>query len=157
MQPATSFCLGTMEPARLNGNAILLLGASNPSEHSQRTIIDDNPSERGKVMLRAPAEAEVGIEGRAPSVLQLRAKFRPDNTGLRLSWQDLSGSALQRPFIARLLKSSLKASAVFRKVPCETRVDNSLSIGGTSGATIPSSMVSDWRVYRLAFLQSTSL
>ena len=51
-----------MEAARLNGNAILLLGASNLSEHSPRTIIDDNASERGTVMLRAPAEAEVGIE-----------------------------------------------------------------------------------------------
>ena len=60
-----------MEAARLNGNAILLLGASNLSEHSPRTIIDDNASERGTVMLRAPAEAEVGIELRSFTVLSL--------------------------------------------------------------------------------------
>ena len=98
MQPATSFCPGTMEHARLNGNAILLLGASNLSEHLPRTIIDDNASERGTVMLRAPAEAEVGIEGRPPSALLLRSQFRPYNTGSPALCQDRPASAIPTHF-----------------------------------------------------------
>lgn len=61
MQPATSFCPGTMEPARLNGNAILLLGASNLSDLPPFRCIDDKASARRTVMLREQAEAEVGL------------------------------------------------------------------------------------------------
>jgi hypothetical protein len=38
-------------------------------------------------------EARVGIEGRPPSALLLRAQFQPENTGVYRFWQD-------RPFIA---------------------------------------------------------
>jgi hypothetical protein len=43
-------------------------------------------------------EARVGIEGRPPSALLLRAQYRPYNTGWRISWQDRSVSAPPRPF-----------------------------------------------------------
>ena len=125
MQPATSFCLGTMEPARINGNAILLLGASNLSEHSPRTIIDDNASERGTVMLRAPAEAEVGIEGRPPSALLLRAQFQLYYTGSPVVWQDRPSSARSTPFQRSLTEEfteGKKATVGFRPLvditPC---------------------------------------
>jgi len=37
-------------------------------------------------------EAEVGIEGRPPSAVLLRAQFRPDNTGVTAIWQDRPSS-----------------------------------------------------------------
>ena len=42
-------------------------------------------------------EAGVGIEGRPPSALLLRAQFRPDNTGSGGSWQHRSSSARAAP------------------------------------------------------------
>ena len=53
-------------------------------------------------------EARVGIEGRPPSALLLRAQFQPDNTELEDSWQIAHPVPYQRPFNARLLKNSLK-------------------------------------------------
>jgi hypothetical protein len=39
----------------------------------------------------------VGIEGRPPSALPLRAQFRPDTTGFPRSWQDRPSSRLATP------------------------------------------------------------
>ena len=75
MQPATNSCPEAVYPARLDGNEILLLGASDLSDHLPCKCNDDNASARRTVMLWAPAEAEVAIEGRPPSALPVDGEF----------------------------------------------------------------------------------
>ena len=56
-------------------------------------------------------EAGVGIEGRPPSALLLRARFRPDNTGSARTWQDCSASALPAHFQCPVTEQSTEGTA----------------------------------------------
>jgi hypothetical protein len=51
-------------------------------------------------------EARVGIEGRPPSALLLRAQFRLYYTGSAAFWQDRPSSALAAPFQRSLTEES---------------------------------------------------
>jgi hypothetical protein len=74
-------------------------------------------------------EARVGIEGRPPSALLLRAQFQPDNTELEDAWQDRPASALPTPFQRSLTEEFTEGKRMFRKVPCETGLEQSLNRG----------------------------